>query len=1211
MRISARLTLCFLLAACLAFVRGREVANAGEVVTSELRLASGHGCYLKAGAAAVWSSLLRRHANVAVYIEAETAGKLTLQEGKSIADDARCGGGRFLEFVTHAEYPFEVPGAGTYQGWARRLLPRKGSWSHKESMDAGEPHWVRDSESARFGDWVWSRLGSYELPAGGHTFVLHNWLGGAQLDALLFTSDPDLDMEQLQGTPSSLGSDFSGRVMTDLILPSQVASLQKVAFAADLNGGTIGVEISVDGGTRWIPVADTGDLSEVAVRGDGTDALCARLSLSAAADGASPVLRSVRLAYEIDSGAEVRLGNSHSAFLLSRTTGSLCGIVNRLSGAQYIPAHLQQRLVALSVRQPGATEQRDIEPAEFKFGGIEQGEGYLRSRFLALDGQIDVDVEMHLDADALCRWRCSVRNRSSLEVIRIDFPLLRDVAMGSPDDDECVLPRTGGLRLRNPARGKRVMTTYLGGGSMAWMDLCDAEQGLYLAMHDRELATTELVCEPAVGASGVDLAFRTHTLVQPGQATTREFVVGVHPGDWHWAADRYRDWAWSWMKRPDSPEWLRMGDGWVHASGRNKFDVMTGLLRRAELDGFDYLQYWGHMADGLDQCCGNFYWPAPALGGADAFRRGIAAVQAAGGRVTAYMNCQTWTRDSATNDALRRTPKADLPQEALELIHPLSWFEKWRLCPLDGKPMGYYAGTLGWYIMCPASRGFQEHLRFWIVDMYCKRFGADGVYIDQTGATAAKPCYNLDHGHADIGCWGRGNVDLLGTCIEQARQHNPDFILAIEGAGDALGQYADLHLISGLCTHPEVYHYTFPDHILISGYSNHSHLTAHQRISRAFLNGDRFDARMDRRHIQPVLWLRQRIKRWLYPGRFMDTVGLSVSDERVLARWTLCDLPGERAIVITVDNEHAAEGTACRLQLPAGWDNAPRLYVFDLEGGVESLAARIEAGVLSLVLPPSQLSAVLLLRETAPNGSIDAWCAVGEEAVGPPAPVELLAVNYSAAPRETSIALSCDAPLSVSRALIEATVPEHGVWRDVLRIEHIERLTQPARVVARASWDGGSRESVVTLRPVFMNGGLDVDIDGNGCPDGWEPGGTTSSFPHGIEDGAFWMTGQPKQFQYLIQRVPLQPSTEYSFAGRIRRSGVSKGVSIAVVEFVGERGYRVHKIGGGETLPAERWQRFETRFTTGADFRMCAVYLYNTHTDVTAWYDDIELRETQ
>lgn len=59
---------------------------------------------------------------------------------------------------------------------------------------------------------------------------------------------------------------------------------------------------------------------------------------------------------------------------------------------------------------------------------------------------------------------------------------------------------------------------------------------------------------------------------------------------------------------------------------------------------------------------------------------------------------------------------------------------------------------------------------------------------------------------------------------------------------------------------------------------------------------------------------------------------------------------------------------------------------------------------------------------------------------------------------------------------------------------------------------------------------------------------------------------------------------------------------------------RTHKrtyLGGDAALPANEWQRFEQTFTTGSPLDKAAVYLYNTHTDVTSWYDDLELRPVE
>jgi hypothetical protein len=1001
-----------------------------------------------------------------------------------------------------------------------------------------------------------------------------------------------------------------GTVMTGTVRPSAVAAWGELAIDAAANGGRLSAEASADGGQTWSAVPLNGDLSAFPTRADGADTLALRFQLHASPDGQSPLLRAAGVTYTLAPEAEAVLENEHYRIAFARKTGWLCGILNNATSTPATPPHLQQPLLGLAVREPGATEQIGIPPDEITCEGVTTRERTLTARYGALDGKVRMRLQMTADDTPLCKWRYTIENQSALEVIRLDFPLIGNAAIGDYLDDECVIPRTGGWRIKTPAADKAWETTYMGGGSMSWMDLCDAEAGLYVASLDKRLTTMEMECSPADGQQGVDLSMRAHTMVKPGETKSREYAIGVHRGDWHWAADRYREWAYSWMKHPDNPEWVRWCDGWIGASGTNRFDHMAELLKSVQPAGYEYVQYWGQMSDGIDQCCGNFYWPAPALGGAEGFRQGIADVHRLGGKVTGYMNCQTWTRDSPINEALRQTPKSELPQEALDLIHPIDWFEAWRLFPLNGEPVGYYASTLGWYIMCPASEGFREHLRFWIVDMYAKRFGADGVYLDQTGATLAKPCYRLDHGHDDIGDWGQGNVSLLRTCIEQGRQANPDFIMAIEGAGDALGQYANLHLISGLCTHPEVYHYTFPDHILISGLSNRSHLTRDQRITRAFLNGDRFDARPGNGLMKSALRLRQRIKRWLYPGRFMDTVGLDVSDDRVLARWTLCDQKGERAIVLTFDNEAQVAGATCTLVLPPGWESPRSLHVFDREGGVRAEAPTIEAERLAFAISDSTLSAALLMYETQPEHFVDVWQERPAGETGSTS-LRLQAANLGPEDLELTVGIRTDAPLRLEGDRVQLNLPAGGAARSEVALAGVDELTAPGVMALNVSWPGGRTEGRAEVRPLLLNGSLDADEDGDGAPDFWEPGGTTSNFPYGLEDGIFWIEGQPQEYQYAIQHIPLQPLTEYYFAGKIKRSAPTDKISIAVVEFVGERGLRMHRLGGDASVPANEWQRFEMALTTGEEFRDAAVYLYNTHTDLKAWYDDIELRPVE
>jgi hypothetical protein len=1174
-----------------------------QTQTVPLRFAYGSGCLISPEGAVLGMKLLRQQDPDLIYAEAEAAEKLAFVEGQKPGTCPQCGGGTYIHHATRAEFPLAVKAAGKYQGWARVYLPVAGSWSHLESMDAGAGQWVRESERQIFGKWFWSKLGAYDLKAGEHRFILHNWLGGARLDAVYFTRNLQFDPIAYEGAPYSDGSEDTGLVYAAAVLPSGVKSWGKVSFEGDLHGGAIAAEASTDRGKTWRPAAE---LPALATAADGRDALQVRFTLQASATGLSPVLKTATVAFELAPQAEAVLENRHYRIAVARHTGALAGIENRAGSVPMTPLHLQEPLLGLVVREPGATEQKVIPPAEIACVGASTKPKALLVNYSALEGKVLCRAEMIADDTPLCRWRLTIENRSALEIIRVDFPLIGNAAAGAPEDDECIVPQTGGARIRYPATAPAKMVTYMGGGSMGWMDLGDSRAGLYVSMQDQRLTTTELECAPAPGQRGATLSFRTHTSVAPGQTKTRDYVVGVHQGDWHWGADRYREWAYSWMKHPANPEWVKWSDGWTHGSGTLPFGKMGQMVAWTQARGLDYLQYWAQMADGIDQCCGNFPWPAPALGGEAGFRQGIADVHKRGGHVTGYMNCQAWTRDAYKNERLRRTPKTDLPAEALSLLHGLDWFEANRLFPLSGKPVGYYERTMGWYLMCPASQGFLEHLRFWIVDMYTKRYGADGVYLDQAGATAAKPCYNLGHGHDDIGAWGWGSTELQRLVAEQGRRANPDFIMAIEGCGDALGQYANLHLVSGLTVSPEVYHYTFPDHILISGFSNSSPWTVEQRIGHAFLNGDRFDVTPGRDMLGQALQLRRRVKHWLYPGRFMDTVGMTISKAEVLGNWTRCDRPGDRAIVLTFYNEANAKGATCALQLPQGWERPGSVHVYDLEGNVAAVTPQIAAGRLTLAVPASTMSTALVMYAAPAAQSVDLWAAV-TNGFGGTERVRLQAVNLGGKAVTARATVAAEAPIALNPTQMTMPIPPRGTAVKEIGFTGVEQLVKPVAVRVSLIWPGGQRQETAFVRPLLLNGALTLDDNGDDMPDYWTPGGDGENFPYGLEEGAFWIQGQEKQFEYFIQHVRLRPNTKYHFAGDMKRSAAAKGAYMAVVEFVGERGYRVHGIGTDPEAALDQWQRFETDFTTGADFRAAAVYLYNYHSTVRAWYRAVRL----
>ncbi|HCU38337.1 MAG TPA: hypothetical protein DGT21_23840 [Armatimonadetes bacterium] len=355
-----------------------------------------------------------------------------------------------------------------------------------------------------------------------------------------------------------------------------------------------------------------------------------------------------------------------------------------------------------------------------------------------------------------------------------------------------------------------------------------------------------------------------------------------------------------------------------------------------------------------------------------------------------------------------------------------------------------------------------------------------------------------------------------------------------------------------------------------------------------------------------ALQLRQRIKWWLYPGRFMDTVGLKISDDGVLGRWSLCDQPGNRAIVFTFENEPAVQGAMCSLELPEGWRQPASLFIFDHLGGVIAAMPEVTDGRIVFEVPAELMSAALLAYEIAPNNAMDAWPCI-ETAPDGTAEVVVLACNFGTETRPVGVKLSADEPLRLADGELTLEPAAGSIAGGRIAVEGVGELLRPGIVRAEASWEGGTRRARAEVRPFLLNPSLDIDDDGDGMPDYWTRSCATGPYSSGIEDGAFFMQGDENALQCVIQRVAATPNTEYYFSARLKRSGQTDGIRVSVVETLEGGGYRFHTVGDDAQLPADEWRDFETTFTTGESFQSVIIYLYNASTPYTAWYDDIVL----
>jgi len=712
--------------------------------------------------------------------------------------------------------------------------------------------------------------------------------------------------------------------------------------------------------------------------------------------------------------AEFSIGNDAVELSIDPKTGAIAQIVNRKTPVNYLKAPSEQTLY-LWLLQTGKKSRRyanDDEPTRVLASDsdtlvdIRKTEG---SRNSTLEVRHNVE-----SVESVARFRLGqdsnlilgdvrvTNNRHyefSNDVVAVGFPRIQNVRVGNESsDDVLVRPNRFGEKIPDPAgKAGTYPTSLLYGGfaSMMWMDIYDESGGLYLASHDKSLLLTALETVPDSKRGTVALGMRKYAYVPPGSSWTSEpFAIGVHVGDWHWAADRYREWTGSWMTKPNVPDDVKQMDGWYGVNFKPKgpiqhtFMDIERLYDDVQYMGLKHIEFWGQMVG--DGCCNRFYYPDPRLGTPDDLKSAILAVKKKGGRIGFYFNIQAFSPYIKESLAKRGIP---IPADVK--MPEWSEFRKYAQTNFDGSLTVQYPGREfdddGFRIMCTASKGWQDYLTYWIVERYVKEYGANFAYVDQVFSPTVSYCFNLEHGHQHHGASAQGRVSLVKRISEEGRAHDPSFALCIEGNGDSVGQFSDLHLYTTFSSQtrypaPEVFAYTFPDYVIIDGFANNpvewigkcyypdmpSDVGLEDLINRVYLLGFRFDVTLAdgvRRgealteHIRELIKLRKKVKHIQYSSRFLDDIGLRSCPDKVVIK-VFRSLDDRRILLNLID--YGGKMRRIRIELDPtelGLEGGLSGIFYATKEHVQVIDPRYERGALVLDLPQFEAKVATVVLE--------------------------------------------------------------------------------------------------------------------------------------------------------------------------------------------------------------------------------------------------------
>jgi len=365
--------------------------------------------------------------------------------------------------------------------------------------------------------------------------------------------------------------------------------------------------------------------------------------------------------------------------------------------------------------------------------------------------------------------RLSVRNVSDAPVsVSVDFPLLKGLGIGKVSGDMAYcFPKGGALIGAKPIDIRR---HYSGLFPLQFMDVYHrVSGGIYLMCQDR--ANHRKIFHLRKDRGGlVDMAVEyPRRRLSPGESwDLPPAVLGAHAGDWHAALQAYRRWTATWYK-PAAPrkKWFREAFNFrqvfLHPNLGLKygaFDPKTKAFKLARmvkddaaafggvdfLHIFDWSQMPGHGRVGQ-------YRPWKYLGGAAAFRKEIAKVQAMGIPVGVYL------------EGYLVSKRADIAPTKCP---------KWQMHAPNGKPHARFGE--GYHYLCPQVRPWQDYLAG-----ACKGIvasgGVDGVYLDELGFGYQYPCHRADHGHTAPGNQLRGEAELIARVRKGV---GPDKVIYVE-----------------------------------------------------------------------------------------------------------------------------------------------------------------------------------------------------------------------------------------------------------------------------------------------------------------------------------------------------------------------------------------------------------------------------------------------
>ena len=326
--------------------------------------------------------------------------------------------------------------------------------------------------------------------------------------------------------------------------------------------------------------------------------------------------------------------------------------------------------------------------------------------------------------------------------------------------------------------GAAVPSTPCRNMTMQWLAFAGAADGVYIVSEDKDFTYKEYHVRYYPEEGICRFGLRGHHVLFNGVSWTYPTTkVQNYKGDWHAAADMYRQWNESVKETVPRPEWLKKSTGWLLCILKQQNDEIiwpygdlpTKLADAAEARGLDIVGLFGWTMGGHDRWYPE-YNVCPKMGGEETLRASLKEIRNRGMHSIIYVNGQL------------------IDQNGTEF-----WPETGRHITVVKKDSSFAFETWHKYSDAPArTHGLACHSTSTWRDIMlnlakkANDLGADGIIYDQLGNRTPMYCYSDEHGHpvpAIVFEQDRqANLDYVRS---EMAKINPEFIVITEGTNSA------------------------------------------------------------------------------------------------------------------------------------------------------------------------------------------------------------------------------------------------------------------------------------------------------------------------------------------------------------------------------------------------------------------------------------------